>query len=404
MTVTIDDIRAAAERIDGQVERTPFSHSATLSRITGAEVYVKFENLQFTASFKERGALNKLLGLSEAEKQAGVIAISAGNHAQGVARNAERLGIPAAIVMPETTPFTKVSHTRAFGAEVVLVGETIAECAVEADRLAAERGLTFVHPFDDERIIAGQGTVGLEMVADVPDIEVMAVPIGGGGLISGVALAAKDHNAAIEVVGVEAELYPSTRYALDGRDGDFGGITVAEGIAVKEPGALTLPIIRKQVADVICVSENQIEQAIALYFNVEKTVAEGAGAASLAALLAEPERFRGRKVGVVLSGGNIDARLMAMVIMRGLIRDGQLTRIRVVAADVPGQLARVAQVIADARGNIVEVEHQRLLADVALKSADIDITIETRDHGHIEEIMEALKSAGLDATVLGAET
>jgi threonine dehydratase len=401
MSITIDDIRVAHGRIAGEVVRTPVSHSATLSAITGAEVYIKFENQQFTASFKERGALNKLLQLSEAERTAGVIAISAGNHAQGVAYNAQRLGIPATIVMPETTPFTKVSHTRAFGAKVVLVGETIADGVEEVDQLAKRDGLSFIHPFDDDAIIAGQGTVGLEMLEDVPQLDVLAVPIGGGGLISGIAIAGKSLKPDIEIIGVEAELYASTKNALAGCDGTYKGITVADGIAVKSPGERTLPIIREHVSNVLSVSENQIERAIALYFNVEKTVAEGAGAASLAALLAEPALFQGKKVGVVLSGGNIDARLMAMVIMRGLIRDGQLTSIRVETADVPGQLARVAQVIADARGNIVEVEHQRLLADVALKSADLDITVETRDHAHVDEIMAALEKAGFQATVLG---
>lgn len=378
-------------------------HSVTLSAITGAEVWVKFENLQFTASFKERGALNKLSQLSDQEKRAGVIAISAGNHAQGVAYHAQRLGIPATIVMPETTPFTKVSNTEHFGANVVLVGETIAEGRKEADRLAAEQGLIFVHPFDDAAIIAGQGTLGLEMLEDAPEIESLVVPIGGGGLISGIAIAAAALKPDVEIVGVEAALYASTRDALAGSAGTYGGITVAEGIAVKAPGELTLEIIRARVADVISVSESQLERAIGLYFNVEKTVAEGAGAASLAALLAEPERFRGRRVGLVLSGGNIDARLMSTVILRGLVRDGLLARIRVATADVPGQLAKVAQVIADARGNIVEVEHKRLLAEVALKSADLEITVETRDADHIDEIMDALGAAGFKAKVLSGD-
>jgi threonine dehydratase len=403
MTVSIDDIRVARARIDGHVERTPMRHSVTLSAITGAEVWVKFENLQFTASFKERGALNKLSQLSDAEKRAGVIAISAGNHAQGVAFHAQRLGILATIVMPETTPFTKVSHTEHFGANVVLIGETIAEGRKEADRLAAEQGLTFVHPFDDAAIIAGQGTLGLEMLEDAPEIECLAVPIGGGDLISGIAIAAASLKPEVEIVGVEAALYASTRDALAGTPGSYGGITVAEGIAVKAPGELTLEIIRERVAEVISVSESELERAIGLYFNVEKTVAEGAGAASLAALLAQPERFRGRRVGLVLSGGNIDARLMSTVILRGLVRDGLLARIRVATADVPGQLAKVAQVIADARGNIIEVEHKRLLAEVALKAADLEIVVETRDVDHIGEIMTALTAASFKAKVLSGD-
>ena len=400
MTVTPEDIRRARERIADHVEVTPFTPSATLSAITGAEVYVKFENLQFTASFKERGALNKLLELSDDERRRGVVAVSAGNHAQGVAYNAKRLGIPATIVMPATTPLTKVTHTRAFGAKVLLIGDTIADGIDEAHRLETEGGLTFVHPFDDDAVIAGQGTLALEMLDAEPDLDTLVVPIGGGGLISGIAIAAKDIRPDIDIVGVEAALYPSTLDALEGRAATYKGITVAEGIAVKTPGERTLPIIRALVDEVMTVSENQIERAIALYFNVEKTVAEGAGAASLAALLAKPERFRARRAGLVLSGGNIDARLMAMVIMRGLIRDGQLARLRVETADVPGQLAQVAGVIATAQGNIVEVEHQRLLADVALKSADLDITVETRDHDHVREIMTALAAAGFNAEVL----
>jgi len=394
MSITIDHVRAAADRIDGAVQRTPCHHSQTLSAITGAEVFVKYENLQFTASFKERGALNRLLSLDNTARQRGVIAISAGNHAQGVAYHAQRLGIPTTIVMPENTPFVKVSHTRNFGARVVLTGETIAEGKPEADRIAAEEGLTFVHPFDDDAIIAGQGTVALEMLEQAAALEMIVAPIGGGGLIAGMATAAKALDPKIEVIGVEAAAYPSTQDALAGTTTEYGGPTVAEGIAVKAPGALTLPIIRDLVSDVMVVDEDVIEEAINLYFNVEKTVAEGAGAAAMAALLATPERFRGRRVGVVLSGGNIDSRLMATVIMRGLVREGRIARIRVVTADIPGQLARVAQLIADAGGNIVEVDHQRLMADVALKSADIDVTLEARDAGHLNDIVGSLEGAG----------
>jgi len=400
MNVTMDHIRAAAERIEGAVQRTPFRHSETLSRITGPRVFVKFENLQLTASFKERGALNKLLSLDDDARRRGVIAISAGNHAQGVAYHAQRLGIPATIVMPENTPFVKVQHTEEFGARVVLTGETIAEGKPEADRLATEEGLTFVHPFDDPAIIAGQGTVALEMLETEPGLEMICAPIGGGGLISGMATAAKAIKPGIEVIGVEAALYASTRSALNGTAGVIGGPTVAEGIAVKSPGEVTLPIIRDHVSDVLVVEEGDMEAAINLYFNVEKTVAEGAGAAALAALLAHREWFKDRTVGVVLSGGNIDSRLMATVIMRGLVREGRIARIRVVTADVPGQLAAVAGVIGEAGGNIVEVEHQRLLADVALKSADLDVTVEARDGKHMDEIVAALEAAGYAVTQL----
>ena len=404
MNVTIDHIRAAAERIHGAVQRTPFQRSETLSRITGAEVFVKFENQQFTASFKERGALNKLLNLDAAARRRGVIAISAGNHAQGVAYHAQRLGIPATIVMPENTPFVKVHHTREFGARVVLTGETIAEGQPEAERIAAAEELTFVHPFDDAAIIAGQGTVALEMLEDADNLQAVVVPIGGGGLISGIATAAKALKPEIEIVGVEAAAYASTADALASRTGTYGGATVAEGIAVKAPGEVTLPIIRDLVADVVVVDEDTLEAAIDLYFNVEKTVAEGAGAAALAALLAHPQRFKDKAVGLVLSGGNIDSRLMATVIMRGLVREGRIARIRVVTADVPGQLAQVAQLIADAGGNIVEVDHQRLMADVALKSADIDVTLEARDAHHLREIVGALEAAGYEVRRMDRST
>ncbi|MEK9725451.1 MAG: threonine ammonia-lyase [Rhodospirillaceae bacterium] len=400
MSLTLDDIRAAHARIADAVHCTPCMDSDTLSQITGAQVFVKFENLQYTASFKERGALNKLLGLDDTARRTGVIAISAGNHAQGVAYHAQRLGIPATIVMPEPTPFVKVQHTEEFGARVVQSGETIAEGRPEAQRIAEAEGLTWVHPFDDEAVIAGQGTVALEMLVQAPDLDVLVAPIGGGGLIAGMATAATALKPGIEVIGVQAERYPSARDALDGRTATYGGATVAEGIAVKTPGTLTLPIIRDKVADVVLVGEDTLEAAINLYFAVEKTVAEGAGAAALAALLAHPDRFRGRRVGLVLSGGNIDSRLMATVIMRGLVREGQIARIRVVTADTPGQLARVAQLIADAGGNIVEVDHQRLLADVALKSADIDITLEARDRHHLDAVIAALGAAGYKVRVL----
>ncbi|HTP84604.1 MAG TPA: threonine ammonia-lyase [Alphaproteobacteria bacterium] len=401
MTVTLDTVRKAQRLIEGAVSRTPFEHSRTLSRLCGAEIFLKFENLQYTASFKERGALVKLLSLTDAQRRAGVVAASAGNHAQGVAYHAERLGIPATIVMPVHTPFTKVVRTRDFGATVVLHGEGVAEAKQHALELGARGGLAFVHPYDDEKIIAGQGTVAIEMLDRVPDLDVLVVPVGGGGLIAGCAVAAKALRPQIRVFGVEASLFPSMDCALRGVAPVAGGPTIAEGIAVKEPGTLTLPIIRDLVERIFLVDEAALERAVQLILEIEKTVAEGAGAASLAALLANPDAFRGRRVGLVVSGGNIDSRLLASVLMRGLARDGRIARIRVEITDAPGTLARVAGLIAEAGGNIVEIYHQRLFADVPVKRADLDAVIETRDAAHLAEIMARLRQAGLAVRQLG---
>jgi threonine dehydratase len=401
MTVTLADIEAAARRLEGQIERTPCDLSRTLSEITGAEVWLKRENLQYTASFKDRGAYNRLVQLPEEARRRGVIAMSAGNHAQGVAYHARRLGIPATIVMPTFTPFVKVENTRRLGARVLLEGAGVDEAAVRAHALAEEEGLTFIHPFDDEAVIAGQGTVALEMLAAAPGLEVLIVPIGGGGLIAGIATAAKALKPGIEIVGVEAALYPSVERRLRGAPAQAGGPTIAEGIAVKEPGGLTLPIIERLVHEVLLVEEGAIEAAILLLLEVEKTVAEGAGAAGLAALMSYPERFRGRKVGLIVCGGNIDSRLLSAVILRGLVRTRRLVRLRVGVPDSPGSLAQIASIIGEAGGNVVDVVHQRAFSKLSVKLTDIDFTIEVRGGSHADEIAAALAAAGFTADQLG---
>ncbi len=396
MTVTIDTIRAAAKAIEGRVIRTPFLMSKTLSDITGAEVWVKFENFQFTAAFKERGALNKLLTLTEAEKRTGVIAMSAGNHAQGVAYHAARLGIPATIVMPLGTPFTKVEHTRKHGARVVLHGDNLSEATTYAYQLKDREGLTFVHPYDDADVISGQGTIALEMLEDAPQIETLVVPVGGGGLIAGMAVAAHALKNDIEIVGVQTRMFPSMHNELAGKEAtaQLGGQTIAEGIAVRQPGRLGIAIAKHLVKEVLLVDEDDLEQAITLFCNVEKTVAEGAGAAGLAALLAYPQRFSGKKVGLVLCGGNIDSRLLASVLTRALVREKRIVSLRIVGDDRPGLLGVVAKVIGDLGGNILEVAHNRLALDVPAKGAEFDILIETRDSRHTQEIVDALVAAG----------
>jgi threonine dehydratase len=394
MSLTLDHIKAAADRLRGQVECTPCRLSRTLSQISGAEVWVKFENLQFTASFKERGALNKLLQLTPAEQKRGVIAASAGNHAQGLAYHGQRLGIPTVIVMPKATPTIKVEHTRGFGAEVVLVGETYDEAFAHAQQLCAERDLVLVHAFDDLDVMAGQGTIALEMLEDAPDLEILPVPIGGGGLISGMATAAKSISPDIHILGVEAAMYPSFSARMRGLRPNIGGQTIAEGIAVKQVGDLTYAVARPLIDDVLLVDEGEIERAVALYVNVEKTIAEGAGAAALAALLAHPNRFRGKKVGLVLCGGNIDTRLLASVLTRELVRERRIASFRIIGDDRPGLLATVSAVIGDAGGNIIEVAHNRLALDVPAKGAEFDITVETRDARHTDEIMQALRAKG----------
>jgi len=400
LPVTPDDVRAAARRIEGAVVRTPCLRSETLSRIAKADVWVKFENLQFTASFKERGALNTLLQLDGDERRRGVIAMSAGNHAQGVAYHAGRLGIPATIVMPSFTPNTKVKHTRDHGARVVLKGDTLAEAAAEAHRLADGEKLVFVHPYDDPRIVAGQGTIALEMLADAPDLDTLVVPVGGGGMIAGCAVAARGLKPDVKVIGVESAGYSAMRQLLAGKAVAVGGDTIAEGIAVRDIGKLPLAIARVLVDRVLSVDEVAVERAIALFLEVEKTVAEGAGAAGLAALLAYPQHFAGRKVGLILSGGNIDTRLLASVLLRGLVRDGRIVRLRLMIGDLPGQLAKVAGLIGGAGGNIVEVQHQRLFGSVVAKATELDVTVETRDRDHARELVQTLQGAGFKVRVL----
>jgi threonine dehydratase len=404
MAVSIDDIRAAAKTIEGAVIRTPLVPAPRLSQQLGAEIFLKLENLQITGSFKDRGAFNKLKSLTPAEAEAGVIAMSAGNHAQGVAYHAQRLGIPAVIVMPEFAPFSKVERTRGFGARVVLTGDTLDASAVAAREIAAQEGLTFVHPYDDEAIIAGQGTIGLEMLADEPGLETIVVPIGGGGLLAGIAVAAKALKPAIELVGVEAEHFASMYQAINGLPPTAGGTTLADGIAVKNPGALTRPVIEALAAEIVLVDEPTIETAVVLLCELRKLVAEGAGAAGVAALLARPERFRGRRVGIVICGGNIDIRLLSWVLTRGLVRDGRLVRLRVEIVDQPGVLAKLAAFIGACGGNIMEVHHQRLFYNVPAKQAEIDVVVETRNADHVHEIVARLRAGGFPTRVLSARS
>jgi threonine dehydratase len=392
MTLAFAQIEAAAERLKGHIERTPCRHSKTLSQITGAEVWVKFENLQFTASFKERGALNKLLQINDRGR--GVIAASAGNHSQGLAYHGQKLGVPVTIVMPRATPFVKVQQTRAFGAEVVLEGDTYEEASAHAEQLREERDLIFVHPFNDADVMAGQGTIALEMLEDAPELEVLPVPIGGGGLIAGVATAAKHVKPDIRIVGVEPASYPSFTARMNGVRAVIGGQTIAEGIQVKQVGDLTYAVVRPLIDEVMLVEEPSLERAIALYCNVEKTVCEGAGAAALAALIEHPHAFRGKRVGLILSGGNIDPRLLASVLTRELVREQRLVSLKIVGDDRPGLLANVSAVIGGRGANIVEVSHNRLALDVPAKGAEFDIMIETRDARHTAEVVEALREAG----------
>ncbi len=394
LPLNFDNIKSASQAIKGEVERTPMRYSRTLSEITGADVWIKFENLQFTAAYKERGALNKLLSLSDAEKRAGVVAMSAGNHAQGVAYHAQRRQIPATIVMPKDTPFVKVEHTRNFGARVILHGDMLTEADAFARELEKKEGLTFIHPYDDPVIAAGQGTVALEMLEDEPSLDCLIVPVGGGGLISGVSVAAKAMNPDIEIVGVEPRMYPSMQAALRHEEAIVGGATIAEGIAVKKVGALGSQVCEALVKDILLVDEEHLERAITLFATVEKTVAEGAGAAGLAALLAHPEGFKGRRVGLILCGGNIDTRLLASVLTRSLVREKRLSSIRIVGGDNPGLLAKVSQIIGSGGANIIEVAHNRIALDVPAKGAEFDILIETRDARHTEEIVAALSAAG----------
>jgi threonine dehydratase len=402
MTVTLQDVQSAAAVLGGTIVDTPCLHSRTLSDVTGAEVYLKFENLQFTAAFKERGALNKLLSLAPPQRKAGVIAASAGNHAQGVAYHARRLGIPAVIVMPRFTPNVKVERTRNHGAEVVLHGDDFDDAMLHANVLAAQRGLTTVHPYDDEKIIAGQGTIALEMLAAWPSLGTLVIPIGGGGLISGIATAATAIKPGIEIIGVQAERYPSMYCAVRGEQARFGVSTIADGIAVKAPGALTLPIIRRLVADIVLVGEGALEQAIVALLEIEKTVVEGAGAAGLAALLTYPQRFAGKRVGLVLCGGNIDPLMLAEIIERGMVRSGRLTRLSVELRDLPGALAQVTACIAATNANIEQVHHQRKFTNVPVQSAEVEFVLQTRNHTHAAEIIAALGKAGFTARLVNA--
>lgn len=392
--ITPLDIEAAAGRIAGHVLRTPLVAAPRLSQLTGAEVLVKHENMQATASFKERGAVNKLLSLDADERARGVIAMSAGNHAQAVAYHARRFGIPATIVMPETTPLVKVENTRMQGARVVLHGETLYESAERAREIAAAERLVLIHPYDDPAIMAGQGTVASEMLADAPDLDVLIIPLGGGGLMSGNAIAAKAIRPAIELIGVEAELYPSFLNATDGGDRPIGGPTLAEGIAVKTVGELTLPVVRSLVSDIVPVAEELIERAVNAYASLHHTLAEGAGAAGLAAMLKEPARYAGRKVGLVLCGGNIDTRLLAAVMVRELERDSRIVSLRLASSDRPGLLGKVASLLGAEGANILEVSHSRRFLDVPAKGVSIEVTVETRGAAHARAIEEMLARQG----------
>ncbi|MCX7311028.1 MAG: threonine ammonia-lyase [Alphaproteobacteria bacterium] len=394
MSVNLADIQAARRVIAGHVLRTPMLPAPRLSALTGARVQVKYENLQVTNSFKERGARAKLASLNADERARGVIAMSAGNHAQAVAYHAAALGIAATIVMPLTTPFVKIAATREHGARVLLDGETISEAQTRAEAEARSDGLTWVHPYDDPHVIAGQGTIGLEMLEEAPDLDVLVIPIGGGGLISGIATAAKAIKPDIEIVGVESALYPSFWNAIRNEQRPFGGATLAEGIAVKNVGALTLPIVRSLVSDIVLVGEEHIERAVNVFLTLQKAMAEGAGAAGLAAMLAEPRRFAGKRVGLVLCGGNIDPRILASIMVRELKRDNRIVSFRLAIADRPGLLGQIATMLGQLGANILVVDHRRLFLDVPAKGARLDVTVETRDAAHAEEILAAFKAEG----------
>ena len=398
LPVSIDDVYAAHARIRDAIVRTPTLISKTLSEMTGATVFLKFENLQFTAAYKERGALNTLLQLSPEARAKGVIAASAGNHAQGLAYHANRLGIPATIVMPRTTPTVKVTQTEGHKAKVVLEGDTFDAAYAHARVLEAECGFTFVHPFDDPRVIAGQGTVAVEMLEDVPSLDTLLIPIGGGGLISGNSVVARAADHPIEVIGVQAELFPSMYNRIRGTTLPCAGDTLAEGIAVKEPGGITSRMVAELVDDIVLVGERNLEEAVSLLLQIEKTVVEGACAAGLAALMAYPERFKGRTVGIVLCGGNIDTRLLANVLLRDLARSGRLARLRIRLQDQPGALFNVARIFDRERVNIIEVYHQRVFTTLPAKGLITDIECETRDALHLHRLIEALRAGGYETT------
>ena len=392
--LTIDDVRAAAGRIAGAVVRTPTMHSKTLSRITGAEIWLKFENLQFTAAYKERGALNALLLMGEDRRKRGVIAASAGNHSQGLSYHGTRLGVPVTIVMPKTTPMVKVMQTEQVGGKVVLEGETYDEAYATARSMEKQLDLTYIHAFDQANVVAGQGTVALEMLEDAPEIETLVVPIGGGGLICGMGTVAKAHQPPIEVIGVQAELFPSAYAKFKGEELDSGGDTLAEGIAVKEPGRYTSDIVARVVDDIVLVSEADLEAAVSVLLQIEKTVVEGAGAAGLAAVMRHRERFAGKKVGLVLTGGNIDTRLLANVLLRDLARSGRLARLRISLQDRPGALLKVMHEFDAHSVNILEIYHQRIFTDLPAKGLVTDIECEARDRQQLEKLIAALRARG----------
>ena len=398
--LTLQDIRDAAARLQGHILDTPCVESRTLSQIVGAQIFLKFENLQFTASFKERGACNRLTLLTPEERAHGVVAMSAGNHAQGVAYHAQRLGLRAVIVMPRFTPGVKVERTRGFGAEVVLHGDTLEEARSHAYALADAQGLTFVHPYDDEGVAAGQGTLALEMLQAVPDLDMLVIAVGGGGLIAGVATAAKAIQPGIEIIGVQTTRFPAMVNAIKGTHYPQGMSTIAEGIAVGTPGTITQEIIRRLVDDLVLVDEGDIEQAVLMLLEIEKTLVEGAGAAGLAALLRYPERFQGKKVGLVLCGGNIDPLLLAAIIERGMVRSGRLARIMVSARDVPGVLARITATVADAGANIEEVHHQRAFTMLAAQNVEIELVLQTRGKAHVDDVLDQLRAAGMQAALI----
>jgi threonine dehydratase len=402
MAVTFKDIENARTVLAGNVVRTPLIRADKLSDITGADIYVKFENLQVTSSFKDRGAYNKMSSLTDSERARGVIAMSAGNHAQAVAYHAKRLGIPATIVMPETTPSTKVERTRAHGAHVILSGETLAESQVTAETLVKDKGYLLIHPYDDDKVIAGQGTIAIEMLEDQPDLDVMVVPIGGGGIIGGTAIAAKHLKPDIEMLGVEVKLYPSMYHALRGQPAKCGGSTLAEGIAVKNVTERTIAIAKQYVDDVRLVGESDIERAVMAYLTHQKTLAEGAGAAGLAAVFADPGHFRGRKVGLILCGGNIDPRILASIILRELEREHRIVNLRIQIDDRPGVLGRIATLLGQLGANILEVSHRRMFLDVPAKGAELEIMVETRDGPHADEIVARIEAEGFSTRVLDA--
>lgn len=400
MTVTPEDVKAAARRLSGRLAVTPAEASPRLSELAGCSVFLKLENQHHTGSFKERGALNKLLCLEPGERTAGVIAMSAGNHAQAVACHAQALGIRATIVMPAWTPFTKVERTESFGATVLLEGETLSDAEAFAHDLARREGLTFVHPYDDPLVVAGQGTAALEFLDAVPDLDTLVVPVGGGGLIAGAAVSGRERRPELRVVGAECALYPSMKQTLAGQPVHCGGATIAEGIAVKAPGAVTMEIARRLVDDIVLLDEPALERGVYALATAQKLVAEGAGAAGLAAVLAEPARFAGQRVGIIVTGGNIDPRILSQVLMRGLVREGRIVRLRIGLTDQPGALAKVARLLGEAGANIVEVHHQRLFQDVPVKMAEIDVILETRDHRHVEQVIVRLGAADFPAELM----